>query len=341
MHTEISVIEERLAKYAFRIALEFGGLKNHSGLIKLEESWPVISASLPYFLKHDYNDLQILCDALDMFLKYTGLRDEWLWLNQQAEVTAQGNFDFDSAGDRAYKVGLIHSYLEMPNEVLQYATRAEKHWQETKTTKLSLKGKTLVSHLRGISYKLSGNYSKATEIIRNALDEWRKAAPNEKTIRAALLNTLGEIQVKEGRGGNAEEKFGEAVKDFEEAISIASQNGQKEETAIYKGNLADLTLKTGNLVDPTLKPKYWQKALILASDALKLAEELGYLEEIARENFHLAIAYLYLGDGKPRGLSASKKAVEIYKRLRHKALKDAEAILMEWEGYMKIKCNTT
>lgn len=331
LHNEINVIEEKLAKYAFRMALEFGGLKNHNGLIKLEESWPVISKSFPYFLKHDDNDLQILCDALDMFLKYSGLRDEWLWLNQQAEVTAQGNYDFDSAGDRAYKVGLIYSYLEMPNEVLQYATRTEKYWQEIKTTKLSLKGKTLVSHLRGISYKLSGNYPKAAEFISEALGSWNKTDTDGMKIRAVLLNTLGEIQVKEGELGNAKEKFGDAEKNFEEAILIASQSEQKEEIAIYKGNLADLTLKKGNLVDSNLKPEHWQKAITLANDALKLGEELGYQEEIARENLHLAIAYLNLGDGKPRGLSTSKKAVEIYKRLRHKALPGAEAILMEWE----------
>jgi len=80
-----------------------------------------------------------------------------------------------------------------------------------------------------------------------------------------------------------------------------------------------------------LKLGDWQKVITLANDALKLAEELGLQEEIARENLHLAIAYLNLGDGKPRGLSASQKAVEIYKRLRHKALPDAEAILMEWQ----------
>jgi len=321
LHFEISKIEENLVNYALRIALEFGGLKNNNGLIKLEERWPVISASLPYFLKHDHNDLQILCDALDMFLKYTGLRDEWLWLNQQAELTAQLNDDLDSAGDRAYKVGLIFSYLERPNEVLQYATRAERYWQALKRNKSAIKGETLVSHLRGISYKLSGNYAKATEIISNAIDLWSRTHPDDISIRAVLLNTLAEIQVKEGEFGKAKEKFLEAEKNFEEAILLASKIQHKEEIAVYKGNLVDVFLKQGN----------WQKAVSLANDALKQAEELGFQEEIARENLHMAIAYLNLGEGKPRGLSASQNAVNIYKRLRHKALPDANAILMEWE----------
>ena len=159
------------------------------------------------------------------------------------------------------------------------------------------------------------------EIISDALNVWSRDYPNETAIRAALLNTLGEIQVKEGELG-AKEKFAEAEKNFEEAIRIALENQNKEEISIYKGNLANFLLKQ----------KDWQKAIGLASDSLRLAEELGSQEEIARENLHLAIAYLNLGDGKPRGLKASQKAVEIYRRLRHKALPDAKAILMEWKN---------
>jgi hypothetical protein len=64
---------------------------------------------------------------------------------------------------------------------------------------------------------------------------------------------------------------------------------------------------------------------------LVLAEEFGQQDEIARENLHLAIAYLNLGQRRPDGLKASQKAVEIYKRLGHKNLPEAEAILSEWE----------
>jgi tetratricopeptide (TPR) repeat protein len=320
---EISDVEKRLAEYGFRKTVEFGGRKSFKEQKNLAKYWPVISASLPYFVKHDNNALQTLCETLDMFLKSNGLWDEWLWLNQQAELVALVNDDYDTAGERAYKVGLIYSYLGKPNDILRYATRAEKHWQEIKATKLSIKGKTLVSHLRGISYKLSGNYPKAIEIINNALDIWNETDPEGIEV-AATLNTLGEIQVKEGEMTNAKDKFVDAERNFEEAIRIALKNEQregKEGIAIYKGNLANLALKQGN----------WQKVEALASDALRLAEELGLQDEIARENLHLAIAYLNLGYGGPRGLDASQKAVQIYKRLRHKDLPDAEAILREWE----------
>ncbi len=318
---EVKETEEKLARYALRTVLEFGARENRLGIINLEEKWPAISASLPYFVRHHHNDLQILCDTLDIFFKFTGRWDEWLWLNQQAELVALANEDYDNAGERAYKVGLIYSYLEKPNEILQYATRAEKHWGIIRTARIDIKGKTLVNHLRGISYKMSGNYEKAIDIITNALDSWKKTNPEGIEV-AAVLNTLGEIQIKDGEMANNNEKFVDAERNFTEAIRLAKINNHKEGLANYIGNLADIAIKNHD----------WQKVESLASDALRFAEELGLQDAIAKENLHLAIAYMNLRHGGHRGLVASRKAVEIYKRLRHKDLPGAEAILREWES---------
>lgn len=318
---DVKETEEKLARYALRTVLEFGARENRLGIINLEEKWPAISASLPYFVRHGHNDLQILCDTLDIFLKFTGRWDEWLWLNQQAELVALANEDYDNAGERAYKVGLIYSYLEKPNEILQYATRAEKHWGAARTARVDVKGKTFVNHLRGISYKMSGNYEKAFEITKNALDVWKKNNPEGIEV-ATILNTLGEIRIKEGEMSNNNEKFADAERYFTEAIKLAKINNHKEGLANYIGNLADIAIKNHE----------WQKVESLASDALRFAEELGLQDAIAKENLHLAIAYLNLRHGGHRGLIASRKAVEIYKRLRHKDLPAAEAISREWEG---------
>ncbi len=139
--------EGKLARYAIRIALEFGGRKNIRELEKLEKCWPVVSAALPYLIKNDNDNLQIVCDAVDMFLRSSGRWDEWLLLNQQAEIMAMLQNEYENAGERAYKVGFIYSYLGKPNEVLEYATRTEKHWQNVKIEKLAIKGKIWANHL--------------------------------------------------------------------------------------------------------------------------------------------------------------------------------------------------
>lgn len=316
----VTKIGDSLANYAFELALEFGGRKNIQSQSNLAMDWPVISAALPYFMKHDNNDLQIICEVLDLFLRSNGLWDEWLWLNQQAEIVAIINNDYDSAGERAYKVGLIYSYIGKSNEVLQYATRAEQHWQKIETKKIPIKAKSRVNHLRGISYKLTGDYPKALEIINSILDVWHKVEAEGIDI-AAIVNTLGEIQVNEGGITNSKETILKAEKNFSEAVRIALKHNRKEEASIYMGNLADIALRQGE----------WSKLELLAKQALVLAEEFGQQDEIARENLYLAIAYLNLDQGNPDGLRASKKAVEIYRRLAHKNLPEAEAILNEWE----------
>ena len=316
LSNKVAEVEEKLADYAYRLALEFGGRKNIEMQKSLARNWPVISASLPFFIKHDNERLQIMCDVLDMFLRSSGLWDEWLWLNQQGEIVAIIHDEYDSAGERAYKVGLIYSYLGKPFEVMQYATRAERHWQQIG---ISNKGKTRANLLRGISYKLSGNYEKANKLIDDALVIWNKSDPEGDDL-AAALNTLGEIQFKQGEIKNSKEKILEAEKNFEKAIKIAIKNDHKEEASIYMGNLANSALKQTD----------WSRLESLAKKALELAEEFGQQDEIAKENLHLAIAYLNLDHGGPDGLGASQKAVEIYKRLGHKNLPEAEAVLSEW-----------
>ena len=317
---DVQTAEKNLAQYAFRIAMEFGGRRNFHGVIVLAEEWPAISASLPYFIRNDNNKLQILCEALDYFLRFSGLWDEWLWLNQQSELVALANEDYDNAGMRAYKVGLIHGYRGEGAEVLRYAKRAENNWKEAYLTAESYGvEKPFVNYLRGIGYKLEKDFSKAVDAINSSLSIWKTLAPEGIEV-ARALNTLGEIQVEMGEIANSSQYYSDAEKNISEALRIAERTDDKEGKVIYTGNLARLALEY----------KEWVKAEILASEALKLAEEIGQQDEIARENFLLATAYLQLGYGGNRGLAASRKAVEIYTRLRHKDLPEAESLLKQW-----------
>ena len=88
----------------------------------------------------------------------------------------------------------------------------------------------------------------------------------------------------------------------------------------------------GNLANSALKQGDWLRVESLSKKGLDLAEEFGQQDEIARENLHLAIAYLNLDRGGSDGLDASQKAVEIYKRLGHKTLPEAETVLSEWRN---------
>jgi tetratricopeptide (TPR) repeat protein len=318
---EIFDAEGKLAHYAYRIVLEFGGRKNIQEQEYLENNWPPILASLSHFIKHDNEKLQIICDALDTFFSSSQLLDEWLWLNQQAEIVALANFDYDNAGARAYKVGLIYSYRGQAAEVLQYAKRAENNWSELYFTKTSYNStKPLVNYLRAIGYRLEKNYVRAIEEINNAIKFWKSFTPEGIDI-ADAYNMLGEIQIDMGEVGDSGEHYSNAEKSFSEALRIANKISYKEVKPKYTGNLAKLAIKCGD----------WAKVIILANEALKEAENMGYQEEIARENFFLASAYLQLGYSGDKGLEASREAFKIYTRLKHKDLPLAEKVLEQWK----------
>ena len=323
---EISETEKNLTKHVLRLALEFGGVKNTQGLLKLAEEWGMISASLPYFVKNDENDLQILCEALDMFLKSSGLWDDWLWLNQQAELMALASENYEDAGERAYKVGLIYGYRGQPNEVFRFADRAESNWKNTFTAKVFFNEKPYISYLRGIGHSINKNYPMAIRSFNEALEIWKITNQNAIEV-ATVLNSLGEAQIASGETSRADIEFNDAKKSIEEALSIATRNNYKEGITIYTGNLAIIALKNYE----------WVEAEKLASDALKFAEEIGLQDEIGRQNFYLAKAYLNLGYGGNRGLVASRKAVEIFTRLRHKELQAAQELLDEWS--IKLSAN--
>ena len=321
--SETNETEEKLAKYVFKTVLQFGGLKNYQGLISLAADWDLISASFPHFIKGGNGDIQILCEVLDMFLKSSGLWDEWLWLTQQAEVIAYINEEYEDAGARAYKAGLIYSYRGQSKDVLKYADRAEKYWRELKASKVFLMEKPYLSYLRGIGYKLEKDYPKAVEAINEALAIWKTTNPEGIEV-ATALNSLGETQMDIEESLNGGLDYEAAKKNINDALQLAIKNDYKEGIVVYKGNLAKLALKQYE----------WAVAEDMATDALKLAEEIGQQDEIARQNLHLATAYLNLGYSGTRGLVCSRKAVEIFTRLRHKELPEAKAALDDWNRKM-------
>ncbi len=317
---EVFDAETKLAHFTFRMVLEYGGSKFNQKQDLLTQNWIPIFASLPYFIKNDNEKLQIICDALDAFFSTSQLLDEWLWINQQAEIVALANYDYDNAGARAYKTGLIYSYREQSAEVLQYAKRAENNWNELMYKKESYNPtKPLVNYLRSIGYKIEKNYPRAIEEVSIALDTWKSFAPEGAEI-AEAYNLFGEIQIEQGISDELRTNRQEIELNISEAMRIADIISYKEIKTRSLGNFAQLALKCED----------WEKAIEFANEAIKEAKNINYQEGIAKGSFILASSYMQLGYAGDKGIAASREAFDIYNRLRHKDLPSAEKLLEEW-----------
>ena len=307
---EIHFTEFQLSKYVFNIANKYGGQLNYDGISTLAAEWPAISVSLPFFVKEENNDLQSLCDLLDLFLRSSGLWEEWLWLNQQAEIKALGVGDNHSAGNRAYKCGLIYGYRGQAQKVLEYIDRAKSHWTEGKLPHTPFVEQPFVDYLRGVLCILEKNYEEAIHSIENALTTWKMTKPEGIEV-ATALNSLAEAQMEYGNTKDSEASFNEA-------ILLAKNINYKEGTAIFTGNLAELALRQNEL----------SKAEDLAMDALKKAREIEQQDEIAKANYRLARALLLQGRSK-QALPYAQRAIEVFVRLRHKDLPKAQELFLQ------------
>jgi tetratricopeptide (TPR) repeat protein len=100
--------------------------------------------------------------------------------------------------------------------------------------------------------------------------------------------------------------YSTAERDYRESLRIAKLNKNSEHIASRTGNLAALALDR----------EQWAEAESLAREALPLAEKVGRQELIASDCHRLAIALLKQNRDLDEALSLSRRAVEIYTRLR-------------------------
>ncbi len=94
---------------------------------------------------------------------------------------------------------------------------------------------------------------------------------------------------------------------------------------------------TGNLAELALDREQWAEAESLAREALALAEKVGRQELIASDCHRLAKALLKQNHNLDEALSLSRRAVEIYTRLRSSRLQSAQETLAEIEEKLKDK----
>jgi tetratricopeptide (TPR) repeat protein len=280
----------RLEQHAYALIVQHG-YDRHDGLSVLDEAWPIVVAALPLFVSGLNPRLQTVCDALRFFFEFTGRWDEWLSLEQRAEVTAIAAKDHNSAGWRAFQAGYILNRREQAAMVLACGNRAATHWQQA-----GVRERSLANLLRGHGHKLSADYDAAIRAYRESLDLLRSLFVESEDV-ATTLNWLAIAECFSGDLAAGE-------RGYRESLRVASAVGFSEGVATATGNLAWLALKR----------KDWRVAETLALEALQLSQNVGRQELIAWACMMLARALVAQGRVTD-ALAHARHAVEIYTRL--------------------------
>jgi tetratricopeptide (TPR) repeat protein len=313
---------DALTNRATALALQYGGgSEDYEKFPVLDAEWDFISAALPRLLTGDNFLLQMVCDQLMSFLDYTGRWDDRLWLCEQAEARALAADDKESAGTRAYYAGKTYYRRNQPTGVLACAIRAAEHWQDS-----TPRNKAGAIQLRALGHNLNEEYPAAIAAYREVVEIDRSISPESDDV-ALDLNDLANAE-------HYNKDYPAAERDYREALRIAKIIKDDEGIAIYTGNLAALALDR----------ERWAEAESLAREALALAEKVGRQELIASDCHRLARALLMqnlVGTQRAvslqnaslqEALSLSRRAVEIYTRLRHSDLQSAQELLAEIEN---------
>jgi tetratricopeptide (TPR) repeat protein len=305
----VAEIRDRLERHAYAIVVE-NGLDNYDSLSLLEDKWPIIAAALPCILSGPNDRLQTVCSMLHGFLDFTGRWDESLALSIDAEKRAVAETDFYNAGWQAYDQGWIHYLRGQSAEVLVCALQAGTYWRRAHSDTYE---RSLAIRLRGLAHERAKDYPRAIKVYRRLLRLWRRLE-DESEEAAISLNDLAEAERLSGN-------FLAAERSFEEALQIASSLDYRDGVATYTGNLARLALDRED----------WQRAEVLANEALLIAEDIGRQEVIAENCLWLATALLRQNK-KIHALPRVRRAVEIFTKLGSPTLIEARQILTQCEA---------
>jgi len=297
---------DALVNRAIALAFQYGGHTNYDGFKELDIEWDFISAALPNLLREESYRLQIICDRLDQFLNFTGRWDEAIWLAEQGEALALNVKDKNTAGWRAYQAGWIYFSRSQSDKVLECARRASLHWKKS-----SPREKGAAIRLRGLGYKIQGKYDKAITAYRKTLEIWRAISPESDDV----TNVLNDIAIIE----RIKKDYASAESDYREILRIDKNINNQEGIPTIIGNLATLALER----------EQWAEAESLAREALELDEKFGRNEIIALDCHRLAEALLKQNKNLDEALSLSRRAVEIFTRLRSPSLQSAQETLVE------------
>ena len=300
---------DALTDRAYALAMQYGGQTNYEGFRTLDAEWDFISAALPRLLTGDNDRLQTASNQLMFFLDFTGRWEDRLWMCAQAEARALAANDKENAGILAFYAGTTYKRRNQSAEVLACAARAAEHWQDS-----TPRNKAWAIHLRGRGHASGNDYPAAIAAFHEVVEIHRSISPESDDV-AIALNSLADAERMNG-------DYPAAERDYREALRIAKIIKNDEGVANYTGNLASLALDR----------EQWAEAETLAREALALAEKVGRQELIASDYHRLAKALLKQNHNLDEALSMSRRAVEIFTRLRQQDnLQSAQETLAEIE----------
>ncbi|MFZ1218121.1 MAG: tetratricopeptide repeat protein, partial [Chthoniobacterales bacterium] len=299
-------IGTQLQERAYELVIK-NGYKMHERFPALDASWPIVASALPLFLEGPNPRLQVVCEALQLFLNFTGRWDEWLSLSQQAERKAIAVNDYGHAGWCAQNAGCVHHLRKQGAAVIACADRATTHWQAAKAGAWEF---SVAIRLRGMGHQINGDYDAAITAYSQSL-EARRTLWKESAEIAAVLSDLADVEKLSG-------DFVSAERDYLQALRVARAVNDLEGEAIFTSNLACVAVDQMD----------WPKAERLAREGLAFSEKIRRQELIGGNCCLLATTLIQQGkvaDAVP----PARRAVEVFTRLGSHRLDGARAVLAD------------
>ncbi|HEY3571569.1 MAG TPA: tetratricopeptide repeat protein [Thermoanaerobaculia bacterium] len=302
----VGISGKRLADRTYALAVE-NGYEEYSRFPNLEAAWPQLAAAFPVLIAGDNQRLQTVCDALEVFLNFSGRWDDWLTLSTEAEAKAVSFGDFKMAGRRAFSAGFCHFLRNQSAEVFACADRAATHWEASKANTYE---QATVLRLRGLGKTLEKDFLGAIADFQKALLILKNLYPKSDPD-TTVLNDLAETFRASGH-------LAEAEAHYREALAIAKTSKDVRAACGYTSNLAELMLDR----------KQWPEAESLSREALREAEHINEKMLIAFACLNLALALARQGRGS-EGRYHAERAVKLFYELRYSGLIKAQAALEE------------